>query len=121
MAVEKSNSNSRQGFINTAELKVVSPLGETTIEERAMAPRLDTLEGKTIGLIWNGAFKSNVTLSVIADSIRSKYPTARVIPYTDMPKSSKAPAPGTTDPDQLALVAALKKKGCDAVISGNGG
>jgi hypothetical protein len=121
MAIEKSNSISRQGFHKTAELKVVSPLGETTIEERTMAPRLDTLAGKRICLIWNSAFKSNVTLSVVADSLMKKYPTAKVIPYTEMPASSKAPAPGATDPEQIALVAALKKEGCDAVISGNGG
>ena len=102
-------------------LKVVSPLGETTIEEREMAPRLDTLEGRTICLIWNGAFKSNVTLSVIADLLREKYPKARVVPYAEMPKSCKAPAPGTTDPDQTALLAAFKRNSCDAVISGNGG
>jgi hypothetical protein len=121
MAIDKSNSISKQGPLQSAGFKVVSPLGDTTVEERAMAPRLDTLEGKTICLIWNGAFKSNVTLSEVAGLLTKKYPTARVISYTDMPKSSKAPAPGATDPDQLALLAAFKKYKCDAVISGNGG
>lgn len=121
MAIDKSNSISRQEFLKTPELKVVSPQGETTVEEITMAPRLDTLDGKTICLIWNSAFKSNVTLSVIAESLKNKYPTAKVIPFTQMPPSSKAPAPGATHPEQVALVEALKQKGCDAVISGNGG
>ena len=105
----------------TTRLKVVSPLGEATVEETAMAPRPDTLDGKTICLIWNGAFKSNITLSVIAGLLREKFPTARVISYTEMPKSSKAPAPGTTDPEKTALLAAFRENHCDAVISGNGG
>lgn len=121
MATDRSNSMAGQGVVQNAEFKVVSPLGETTVDEITMAPRLDTLEGKTICLIWNSAFKSNVVLSVMADLLRKKYPKARVIPFNDMPPSSKAPAPGATDPEQMALVAALKNRGCDAVISGNGG
>ena len=102
-------------------MKVVSPLGEVTIEERTMVPRLDTLEGKTICLTWNGSFKSNLTFSVIAQLLSEKYPTVKVIPYTEMPRSLKAPPPGTTSPERAALVNAFKEKGCDAVISGNGG
>ena len=63
MAIEKSIPVSGQEFLKDAHLKVVSPLGEVTIEERTMVPRLDTLEGKTICLTWNGSFKSNLTLS----------------------------------------------------------
>ncbi len=50
MAKEKPNPVSRQESLKDADLKVVSPLGEVTIEEGTMAPRLDTLEGKTICL-----------------------------------------------------------------------
>jgi len=121
MAKEKSNPVSRREFLKDTDLKVVSPLGEVTVEEGTMASRLDTLEGKTICLIWNGSFKSNVTLNVIAELLSKKYPTVKVIPYNEMPRSFKAPAPGTTSPEQIALAAAFKEKGCDAVISGNGG
>jgi hypothetical protein len=37
-----------------AEYEVVSPRGEFVMEPISMAPRLSTLEGKTIGEIWNG-------------------------------------------------------------------
>ena len=33
--------------------KVVSPLGESVVKTTAMAPRLKTLAGKTVGLVWN--------------------------------------------------------------------
>jgi len=118
---EKPDTASRRESLKGADLKVVSPLGEVTVEEGTMAPRLDTLEGKTICMTWNGSFKSNVTLTVIAELLSKKYPTIKVIPYTEMPRSFKVPAPGTTSPEQTTLAATFKENGCDAVISGNGG
>lgn len=121
MAKEKSNQVSKQESLKGADFKVVSPLGEETVEEVTMVPRLDTLEGKTICLTWNGSFKSNVTLPIIAELLSKKYPTAKVIPYTEMPRSFRAPAPGTITSEREALAATFKEKGCNAVISGNGG
>lgn len=121
MVKENSNSVSRRESLEGADFKVVSPLGEVTVDEGTMASRLNTLEGKAICLTWNGSFKSNVTLSVIAELLSKKYPTVKVIPYTEMPRSFKAPAPGTTSPEQITLTNAFKENGCDAVISGNGG
>lgn len=121
MAEKKSSPVSEQAFPKNAALKVVSPLGDETVEEITMAPRLDSLEGKTICLVANGSFKSNVTLSVIADLLSKKYATSKVIPYTDMPRSFKAPPPGTMTTERTALEAVFREKGCDAVITGNGG
>ena len=66
-------------------------------------------------------FRADVTLSAIADLLRKNYPKVKVIPYTEMPESFKAPPPGTSTPEREALVAAFRKEGCDAIISGNGG
>ena len=121
MAAKKSNPVSKQASPKNASLKVVSPLGDETVEEITMAPRLNSLKGKTICLVANGSFKSNVTLSVIAELLSKKYPSAKLFPYTEMPRSFKAPAPGTTTKERIALEAAFREKGCDAVISGNGG
>jgi len=121
MGKRKSNPVSKQASPENASLKVVSPLGEETLEEITMAPRLNSLDGKTICLVANGSFKSNVTLSVIEKLLSKKYPTAKLIPYTEMPRSFKAPAPGTTTSERIALETAFREKGCDAVISGNGG
>jgi hypothetical protein len=121
MAGKKSNPVSEQEFPKNAALKVVSPLGDETVEEITMAPRLDSLEGKTICLVANGSFKSNVTLSVIAKLLSKTFTTAKVIPYTDMPKSFNAPPPGTKTKERTTLESAFREKGCDAVITGNGG
>jgi len=121
MAEKQFDQGSNERSSKNTSLKVLSPLGDKTVEDITMAPRLDSLEGKTICLVANGSFKSNVTLSVIAELLSKQYPTAKLIPYTEMPRSFKAPAPGTTTAERTALEAAFKEKACDAVISGNGG
>jgi len=101
--------------------KVVSPLGESTAKTIAMAPRLDTLDGKTVCLVWNYAFKSDVTLPAIADELKKKYPGIKIVPYTALPIAELPEPVGTPRKDSEALEAAFKAKGAQAVIAGNGG
>jgi len=99
----------------------VSPIGERTVKMTAMAPRLDTLAGKTVCMVWNSAFKSDVTLPVIGETLKKQYPGVKIVPYTDMPNAFLPEPPGTPRKQSEALQALYKEKGCDAVISGNGG
>ncbi|MDB5926413.1 MAG: hypothetical protein JWN13_5349 [Betaproteobacteria bacterium] len=101
-------------------LHVVSPEGLEAVKHMDAAPRLDSLEGKTIGEIWNGVFKGDVTFPIIRALLKEKYPGIRIIPYTEFPH-----APGTDNPArqrELAreIAARVREKGCHAVISGNG-
>jgi hypothetical protein len=100
---------------------VVSPLGESTAKTIAMAPRLDTLDGKTVCLVWNYAFKSDVTLPAIAEELKKKYPGIKIVPHTGMPIAELPEPVGTPRKDSEALQAAFKTKGAQAVIAGNGG
>jgi hypothetical protein len=102
------------------KIEVVSPLGRDTVTRAGAAPRLDTLEGKTVCEIWNGVFKGDVTFPIIRRLLQARYPGLEVIPYTEF-----AHAPGSDNPArqrelarEIALLA--REKGCDAVISGNG-
>jgi hypothetical protein len=101
--------------------KVVRPTGDVTVQPITQAPRLDTLNDKTVCMVINGSFKSWVTAPVIEDLLKKKYRTIKVIPFSKMPRSQKAPARGTTTPETDALIAALKQNGCQALVSGNGG
>ncbi|MEN9636080.1 MAG: hypothetical protein RL077_4484 [Verrucomicrobiota bacterium] len=101
--------------------KIVSPLGESTAKPIAMAPRLETLDGKTVCLVWNHAFKADVTLPAIAEALKQRYPGIKIVPYSALPAAELPEAPGTPKRDSEALQAALKAKGADAVITGNGG
>jgi hypothetical protein len=93
---------------------VVSPLGETTVKMIAMAPRLDTLANKTVCMVSNSAFKVNITMPAIARALQEKYPGVKVVPYTEMPTAYSGS-------NWEAMPGQFKTKGCDAVLSGNGG
>ena len=101
--------------------KVVSPIGESTVRMTAMAPRMNTLAGKTVCMVWNHAFKSDVTLPAIGETLKKQYPGVKIVQYGDLPGASLPEPPGTLRKESAAMQAAFKEKGCDAVISGNGG
>ena len=101
--------------------EVVSPVAERHIEMLNMAPRLETLEGKTICEIWNESFRSDITFLTIRKLLKEKYPGIKVIPYTEMPKHHSMEDQGITNEESEKLITAIKEKHCDAVISGNAG
>ncbi|MCC6203101.1 MAG: hypothetical protein IT494_08875 [Gammaproteobacteria bacterium] len=96
---------------------VVSPVGEDTVKMIAMAPRLDTLANKTVCMIGNDAFKINVTMPAIAEALREQHAGLRIVPYTDLPQAE----PGAPQVLPPSLHDDFRSKGCNAVISGNGG
>ena len=93
---------------------VISPLGETTVKMIEMVPRLETLSNKTVCLVSNSSFKVNITMPAIAKGLQEKYPGVKVVPYSEMPTAYSGS-------NWEAMPAQFKQKGCDAVISGNGG
>lgn len=101
--------------------RVVRPTGHVVHPMITQAPRLDTLDGKTICLVSNQGFKSHVTMPVIEDLLRGNFPNSKLILPADMPRAQKPPAVGAKDQATEAMTAALKEKDCQAVISGNGG
>jgi len=101
--------------------EAVSPLGEPVVQRIAMAPRLDTLEGKTIGEIWNGGFRGDESFPVIERMLKERYPTVKLIPYTEFSLVTIASLhPEKKEKTLEILRAELREKGCDAVITGNG-
>jgi hypothetical protein len=104
-----------------AEYEVVSPLGEPVAASITLAPRLNTLEGKTIGEIWNGGFRGDESFPMIERMLRERYPTVKIVPYSEFPLATVASFHPEKKQETLqALRAKLKEKGCDAVITGNG-
>lgn len=101
--------------------KVVSPIGESTVKMTTMAPRMDTLAGKTVCMVWNNAFQADVTLPAIGEALEKHYPGVKIVPYTEMPNAFLPEPPGVPRKESEALQAIFIEKGCNAVISGNGG
>jgi hypothetical protein len=104
-------------------LIAVSPVGEKVTQKTTLlAPRLDTLNGKKVCEIWNGGFKADVMFPIIEEMLRERYPGVTMIPYTEFPSVTIASLEAVKKSETLEAVrAALLEKGCDAVITGNGG
>jgi hypothetical protein len=101
--------------------EAVSPLGDPAVKMTMMAPRLHTLEGKTICEIWNGGFRGDESFPIIEKMLRERYSNLKLIPYTEFPLVTiQSLHPEKKKETLEALKVEIKKKGCDAVITGNG-
>ena len=102
------------------KLSVVSPAGQPAVKTTNAAPRLADLDGKTVGELWNGVFKGDISFPVIRRLLQAKYPRLRIIPYTEFPHHHTSD--NLTQQRALArqLAELAREKGCDAVITGNG-
>ena len=102
------------------KFNVVSPVGFSTVEPIEMAPRLTTLDGKTIAIVGED-FMYNITHPELGRLIKEHYPTAKVIMYDELPIAGPYPAPGITRQSTELFRQRLIDLKVDAVIAGNGG
>ncbi len=96
---------------NKFTMKVYNPAGTIQVTN-VHAPRLDSLNGKTIGELANGAFEYQRTFPVVREALRKRFPNAKFIPYSEFPLGKIG-----IDADGIGEI--VKAKGCDAVIVGN--
>ena len=99
---------------------VVSPVGQSSVEMIEQAPRLETLDGKTIAVV-GVSFMTSVTHPEIKRLILENYPTARVILTDEIGICGPYPAPGVRRKSMEEFQQKLRELKVDAVISGNGG
>lgn len=104
----------------TAGFAVVSPVGRGSVEPIEQAPRLNTLNGKTIAVV-GVSFMSRVTHPEIKRLIEKNYPKARVLLLDEVGMAGPYPAPGITRRAKDDFQQRLRELKVDAVISGNGG
>ena len=104
----------------TSGFAVVSPVGRSSVELIQMAPRLETLNGKTIAVV-GVSFMTSVTHPEIKRLILKNYPSAKVILLDEIGIAGPYPAPGVRRKAKEEFQAKLQELGVDAVISGNGG
>lgn len=99
---------------------VVSPVGFSTVDPIEMAPRLTTLDGKTIAILGED-FMCQITHPELKRLINEHYPSAKVIMYDELPIAGPYPAPGITRQAVELFRQRLIDLGVNAVIAGNGG
>ena len=110
------------GSSNSVEIEysVVCPVGFSTIKSIDMAPRLKTLNGKTIAIVGDD-FMYNITHPELKRLIEANYPSAKVILYDELPIAGPYPAPGIKRQGTEEFRRRLAELKVDAVIAGNGG
>ena len=81
---------------------------------RKLAPRLDTLEGKTIAQLWDELFKGDIVFELLEEGLKKRYPGIRFINWREFGSTH-----GGNEKEALAkLPQRLKDFGVDAVVSG---
>jgi hypothetical protein len=89
-------------------LRVLHPRGEReAVPARGISPRVSALEGKRIGLYWNGKPDGDYFWDTIEALLRKRFPTATVLRYN---------GPG----DLGEILAAKMAKEVDAFLYGVG-
>ena len=81
---------------------------------RELAPRLETLEGKTVAQLWDELFKGDIVFELLEEGLRRRYPNIRFVSWREFGS--------THGGNERAALAALPQKlrdmGVDAVMSG---
>lgn len=101
--------------------EVISPVGRLGFDRKGVAPRLETLQGKVVCETWNQGFKGDLMFPVYRELLKERYPGVNVIPYTEFPSSTLQGSSEYQREVARKIAATAKEKGCDVLISGNGG
>ena len=98
------------GEAGPVTLELYNPSGATEVT-KLHAPRLDTLEGKTICMLSNDMWEAYRILPRIGELLQQQFPTAKIVPWTELPVSS----------DIKDISDILAEKGCQAAILSSAG
>jgi len=94
--------------------RVVWPRGAKTVQATDVAPRLSTLDGKTIGQLWDDLFRGDEIFPILEEELARRFPGVRFVRYDTFGSTH-----GRDEQRVLAeLPGKLKALQVDAVISG---
>jgi hypothetical protein len=105
----------------TQELSVISPEGLPLGATGQVTRQLDSLEGKTIGEVYNNHFKGELMFHTYRRLFKQKYPGIKIIPYDQFPIVYVGGDAASQKRVAKEVAALAKERGCDAIITGNGG
>lgn len=102
-----------QGASTPVTLEVYDPTGAMKIDN-LFSPRLADLNGKTICEVGDAIWQDDRTFPYLRELLQKRYPTIKIIPYTEFPW-------GSANIDVANIGKLLKAKGCEGAILGNAG
>jgi hypothetical protein len=105
----------------TQKFSVISPEGLPLAPSGVVTCQLDSLEGKTIGEVYNNHFNGELMFKTYRRLFQEKYPGIRIIPFTEFPIVYVGGDAASQKRVAKEIAALAKERGCDALITGNGG
>ena len=105
----------------TEKLSVLSPEGLQVNHARSVNRHLDTLEGKTIGEVYNNHFKGEQMFMAYRRLFKERYPGIKIIPYDKFPIVYVGGDPTLQKQTAKDIARLAKEWEVDAIITGNGG
>jgi len=96
--------------------EVVWPRGRRTAERLDLAPRLDTLAGKTVAFLWDSVFRGDEIFPMLETELARRFPEMRFLPWETFGATFGGAEPRTIE----ALPDRLRQLHVDAVVSAVG-
>jgi hypothetical protein len=93
---------------------VLWPRGRKTVDVRPLAKRLDTLDGITIGELWDDLFRGDEIFPLLREELGRRFPGVRFVDYRVFGSTHG----GEEHRTMAELPDKLREHGVDAVISG---
>jgi hypothetical protein len=91
--------------------ELLVPEGSVIQEPLKLAPRIPSLEGTTIGLRWNGKPNGEILLNKVADLLKEKVPSLKIIKFYEVERSTiHTEAPGPPQQSIEAEARLIKEK-----------
>ncbi len=103
------------------KMAVISPEGLPRKASQEASRHLDTLDGKTIGEVYNNHFKGELMFKTYRRLFKEKYPGIKIIPYDKFPIVYVGGDPASQKQKAKDIAALAKEWQVDAIITGNGG
>lgn len=95
---------------------VVWPRSSRQVKRKQLAPRLRSLEGKTVAQLWDFLFQGDKVFDALEEGLKARYPGVKFVSWREFGN--------THGKDERRIVAELPERfkalGVDAAISGMG-
>jgi hypothetical protein len=109
----ESRMNSRT---NDGYHEALWPRSPRQAKRKSLAPRLSTLDGKTVAQVWDYVFRGDEVFQFLEKGLKARFPGVRFVSWREFGS--------THGSDEREVIAALPQRlremGVDALISGMG-
>jgi hypothetical protein len=96
--------------------EVYWPRSPRQMKKKALAPRLSTLDGKTVVQLWDFLFQGDKVFDALEEGLKARYPGVKFVSWKEFGNTH-----GRDERQVLKdLPRRLKELGADAAISGMG-